>query len=362
MLIMTAQPDPSARFAWSVADLQADASWITTLQDADRADLLKAVRAGATPGKPLLAYRRADFAFGSSLVALRQAFAQAQHGRGISLIRGLPREGVSAEEFELMTWAIGLHFGVARPQDKASRYLNQVRDVGVDYRSPTGRGYSSKAELDFHIDGSDLVALSCYNQAPVGGDSMATSSTAVYHRMRRERPDLMEALMQPYPYSRQGEQPPGELPYRMQPIYGVQGPYVFCNWNRNRLNNALKLPGAPVLTAVQREAIEYLDALVRSDEFMFTMRLQPGELQLLNNHSALHSRTEFQDHPEPERKRTLYRLWLATPDGPQLPEPWSVFFGAIEAGSVRGGIHGDHYDEVCRTFDRTQAADLGMRV
>jgi len=359
---MTAQPDPASRFAWRVSDLQADTSWITDVSDTDRARLLAAVRAGAVPGKPLLAYRRSDFDFGSALTPLREAFAQAQHGRGIALIRGLPRQNVSDKEFELLTWAIGLHFGVARPQDKATRYLNQVRDVGVDYRSPTGRGYSSKAELDFHIDGSDIVALSCYNQAPVGGDSMATSSTAVYHRLLRERPDLMAVLMQPYPYSRQGEQLPGEMPYRMQPIYGVEGPNVFCNWNRNRLNNALKLPGAPVLSPVQREAVEYLDALVRSPEFMFTMRLQPGELQLLNNHSALHSRTEFQDHPEPERKRTLYRLWLATPDAPRLPPMWSVFFGQTEPGTVRGGIQGDHYDETCRAFDRTQAADLGMRV
>jgi hypothetical protein len=314
------------------------------------------------PSKALLDYRRSDFAFGHALASLTRAFAQAQHGLGIALIKGLPREGVSAEEFELLTWAIGLHFGVARPQDKASRYLNQVRDVGVDYRSPTGRGYSSKAELDFHIDGADLVALSCYNQAPIGGDSMATSSTAVFHRLRSERPDLAEVLMQPYPWSRQGEQPPGELPFSMQPIYAVQGDQVFCNWNRNRLNNALKLDGVAPLSALQREAVEYLDALVRSESFMFTMRLEAGDLQLLNNHCVLHSRTEFQDHPEPERKRTLYRLWLATPDGPHMPPAWSIFFGATAGGTVRGGIHGDHYNDACRAFDHAQAADLGMRV
>jgi len=355
-------PSPDARCAWQVSDLQTDRSWVIELDDADRADLLGALRAGRMPGKALLDYRRSDFAFGHALASLTRAFAQAQHGLGIALIKGLPREGVSAEEFELLTWAIGLHFGVARPQDKASRYLNQVRDVGVDYRSPTGRGYSSKAELDFHIDGADLVALSCYNQAPIGGDSMATSSTAVFHRLRSERPDLAEVLMQPYPWSRQGEQPPGELPFSMQPIYAVQGDQVFCNWNRNRLNNALKLDGVAPLSALQREAVEYLDALVRSESFMFTMRLEAGDLQLLNNHCVLHSRTEFQDHPEPERKRTLYRLWLATPDGPHMPPAWSIFFGATAGGTVRGGIHGDHYNDACRAFDHAQAADLGMRV
>ena len=353
-------PSPDARCAWQVRGLQTDRSWVIELDDADRADLLGALRAGRMPSKALLDYRRSDFAFGRALAPLKQAFEQAQHGLGIALIKGLPREGVSAEEFELLTWAIGLHFGVARPQDKASRYLNQVRDVGVDYRSPTGRGYSSKAELDFHIDGADLVALSCYNQAPIGGDSMATSSTAVFHRLRSERPDLAEALMQPYPWSRQGEQPPGELPFSMQPIYAVQGDQVFCNWNRNRLNNALKLDGVAPLSALQREAVEYLDALVRSESFMFTMRLEAGDLQLLNNHCVLHSRTEFQDHPEPERKRTLYRLWLAPPDGDTLPQSWKVLYRAVRRGTVRGGITGQHHDQARQDFEARQAAALGM--
>jgi hypothetical protein len=53
------------------------------------------------------------------------------------LLRGLPRDGLTAQEFELLTWAIGLHIGVARPQGKDSQYLSAVRDAGITYR--TGR-------------------------------------------------------------------------------------------------------------------------------------------------------------------------------------------------------------------------------
>jgi hypothetical protein len=35
-------------------------------------------------------------------------------------------------------------------------------------------------------------------------------------------------------------------------------------------------------------------------------------MQFLNNHVTLHSRTEYVDHPEPERRRDLVRLWLST--------------------------------------------------
>ena len=184
--------------AWRAADLQRDKRWVVALDDAARTDLMRAVRAGLSPGKSLLDYTLQDFDFAPQTLALiAGAVAEAEHGRGIALVEGLPRESVSPAEFELLTWTIGLHVGVARPQDKLSRYINQVKDVGAVYRSPTGRGYSSRAELDFHIDGADIVLLSCYNQAPSGGDSLCSSSVAAFRQLVAERPDLAALLEQP---------------------------------------------------------------------------------------------------------------------------------------------------------------------
>jgi alpha-ketoglutarate-dependent taurine dioxygenase len=44
--------------------------------------------------------------------------------------------------------------------------------------------------------------------------------------------------------------------------------------------------------------------------FSVTMDLRPGDMQFLNNHVVLHSRTAYEDHPEPQRRRDLIRLWL----------------------------------------------------
>lgn len=129
--------------AWLATDMEADKSWIVQLDDADRGDMMAALRKGHRLNKPLLDYSRGDFPFGRSLAPVRRAFDEAQHGRDAALIRGLPRGNLSEEEFKVLTWPIGLHFGVARPQDKATCYINEVRNVGVDYRSATGRGYSS---------------------------------------------------------------------------------------------------------------------------------------------------------------------------------------------------------------------------
>jgi len=349
--------------AWRSVDLETNDRWTIHLDDDDRTELISVLRNGQAADRPLLTYRRSDFPFSArTLSKIQRAMTEAQHGLGVALVKGLPREQLSPAEFELLTWAIGLHIGVARPQDKASRYLNTVKDAGGVYRSATGRGYSSNAELDFHVDGADVVILTCYNQAPEGGDSMCASSVAAFQQLKTERPDLAEALQQPYPFGRQGEQAEGEAPYHTMPIVSVLGDAVFCLWVRNRLEHALRIPGAPSLTDAQREAVDLLDEIVRRPEFMYCMRLEPGDMQLLGNHTVLHSRTSFHDHADPERKRTLFRLWLSTPDAPDLPRSWGPFYGSTSAGTLRGGIHGQHYDDRCREFDQIQAADIGVRI
>jgi len=348
--------------AWQSVDLERETDWIVNIHHAARENMATVVLAAMRPGQPLFDYHRNDFPFSDgALTPVRQAVWQEQHGRGIALVRGLPRESLSAEAFELLTWALGLHIGVARPQDRQTRYINAVRDAGVDYRSPTGRGYSSSAELDFHVDGGDIVMLSCFNAAASGGESLCASAVSAWRQMILERPDLAHALELPVAYSRQGEEPPGEAPFFMTPVIGRTETNLFCRWNRNRIRNGQAIAGAPVCSEQQLEAMEYFDSILRRPEIMFRMYLEPGDLQILSNFSTLHSRTAFVDHPEPERKRLLYRLWLTPPDGVRLPSAWTISWGSADPGVVRGGNPGHHYDERCKMFEARQAAELGMR-
>lgn len=348
--------------AWTVADLNADPSWIIELDDAARRDLLAAVRKAADPAKTLFDYRRDDFDLGAAWPFVQRALRQIATGTGFTLLRGLPREGATADEFGLLTWAIGLHIGVARPQGKASQYLSAVRDAGTTYRSGKGRGYSSNAELDFHTDSSDIVLLTCYNVAREGGMSMVTSSVSAHNAMAREAPELAELLHQPHWFSRQQEQAPGEEPAYSCPIFAEASGVLCSKWNRNRLTSAQAIEGVPQLTPRHWQALERLDQVLRRPDLMFSMYLRPGDMQILNNHVTLHSRTEFVDHDEPDEKRTLFRLWLAPPDSLRLPEGWKPHFGSIEPGAVRGGIVGQAYDDVRAAYERRQAADLGMRL
>ena len=350
------------KVTWRAADLMRDQSWVFPLDDRARRDLIGAVRAVRDPDRPLFEWTKEDFDLGAAMPVLRAAFREQRDGFGVSLVKGLPREGVTADEYKLLTWAIGLHFGVARPQGKATQYISAVRNEGTDYRSATGRGYSSNASLDFHIDGCDVVALACYNVAKSGGQSLFTSSITAHNVLLAEEPAKAELLYGTFCYSRQGEHAPEEPPFLRCPIYAEQGGRLFGRWNRNRVKSAQALDGVPKLTDPQWGALDALDALLSRPDLMGTMWLEPGDLQLMNNHVASHSRTQFEDFEEPEKKRLLWRLWLAPPDSLRLPDGWIEAFKSVAPGTVRGGVRGWQWDDACRAWEKKQAASLGMRV
>jgi alpha-ketoglutarate-dependent taurine dioxygenase len=41
------------------------------------------------------------------------------------------------------------------------------------------------------------------------------------------------------------------------------------------------------------------------------MDLQPGDIQLLSNHTIIHARTDYEDYEDPAKRRHLLRLWLS---------------------------------------------------
>lgn len=347
------------RAAWRVADLE-DGNWIFRVDDKGRAHLAATVKSGFDPDKGLFDYSRGDFDLGPAAGTIAAAIQEAHHGRGLALIKGLPRDELSEAEFRVLNWAIGLHHGVARPQGKATQYISEVRDIGSNYRSAGGRGFSSNARLDFHTDSGDLVTLGCYNKAKSGGQSMISSSISAYEVLKAERPDLFEVACQDFYFSRQQEEAEDEEPFVRQPLFDICEGRISGKWNRNRVQSAQQIEGVPQFTPQQRETMDTMDAILQRPDLMFTMWLEPGDLQILNNHKMLHSRTDYVDHDDPAKKRLLHRLWLAPPDSVRLPESWKPAFRSVEPGTVRGGIRGHHHDEACRAFENSQAAELGM--
>jgi hypothetical protein len=357
---MDTQPQTTAA-AWRVPDLK-ERNWIFEIDEKARAPLAACVKVAFDPDRHLFDYSRGDCDLGPAAPVIAAAMHEAHQGGGISLIKGLPRNELDEAQFRVLTWAIGLHHGVPRPQGKATQYVSEVRDVGTDYRASNGRGFSSNAKLDFHADGADIAALACYNKAKSGGQSMVSSSVTAREILLAERPNLGEIAHQDFYFSRQQEETEDEGAAYGQPLFDTCEGRVFGKWNRNRVQSAQNIEGVPQLTGKQRETMDMMDAILQRPDVMSTMWLESGDMQLLNNHTMLHSRTNYVDFDEPSKKRLLHRLWLAPPDSVRLPQSWGDFYRSVEPGTVRGGIRGHAHDEACKAFERRQAADLGMPV
>ena len=349
---------------WSRADMQADRYWTVHLTPAQIADFEQALAHATQTGKSLFEMTRADFPIGGDAMAvLRAAIGETQTGRGFQLLRGFPVQRWSVQQTRVLFWGIGLHLGVARPQGKASLYLADVRDAGVDYRSNTGRGHTSKSALDFHADGSDLVGLMCVRTARAGGTSLLSSSIRAYNEMLASAPDLAAELFGLFTFGRQGEQAPEEAPYYEASIFGWKDGRFACRYVRNHINTAQKVfPEVPRLTDRQIAALDLLDATLAREDLCFHMAFEPGDIQLINNHIVLHSRTDYDDFDAPEQKRHLLRLWVSLPQAQALPDAWREAYKDVGTPAVRGGFRGIAITPQIRAFEERLAGEHGMRL
>lgn len=343
---------------WLAADLQNDQGWVVQLSTQELADFETGLQHARTCGKSLYDLVPADFPFGpAALARLKGCIPETQQGRGFQMLRGFPVDRWSIDDSRLFFWGLGLHMGVPRPQGKQSQFMSDVRDAGGTYRSVQGRGYNTKSALDFHADGSDLVGLMVLRTSVSGGESLIASSITAHNIMLAERPDLLQLLYEPYTFSRQGEEAPEEPPYYQAAILGNNGGHFACRHIRNHIKSAqLSFPDIPRLSDAQIEALDYFDAVLARPEVCFRMNFEAGDIQLINNHIILHSRTDYVDHEEPDRKRHLLRLWLSLPDAQPLPESWKSAYKDVDARAVRGGFRGANITPEAQSFEEKMAA------
>jgi hypothetical protein len=261
---------------------------------------------------------------------------EVMNGRGFVLIKGLPGEWTKREA-AIAFLVIGGHLGNLRMQNAEGHLLGHVRDLGRSSEDPNTRIYQTRERQTHHTDSCDVVGLMCLRTAKSGGLSSLVSSTTIFNEMRRRRPDLLNVLLQPIETDRRGEVPEGSKPYFNIPVFNYHDGLVSAIYQRQYIESARRFPGVKPLSALQIEALDLFDQLANDPKLNLMMELEPGDIQLVHNHTILHDRTAFEDYPEPDRKRHLLRLWLAPPGARPLPEVYAERFGSITPGD-RGGV------------------------
>ena len=323
---------------WRGPELAASRDWIHEFEPAEIAEIENALRSARTRGRTLETLTRDDFPLPT--VSRRIAFARdfLENGKGIYQFRGIKIDGYSKDDLRLLYWGLGRHIGTAVSQSKDGDILGDVRNVGVDIHSPMGRGYKSNQRLNFHTDSADVVGLFVLCVAKTGGLSKVASSVSAHNEILRRRPDLLDVLYEPFYWSWNQQEPPGEKPYYPQPIFSIQNGKFACRYIRGQINNAQRFPEVPRLTPRQIEALDLLDSITNDESVHITYEFKPGDMQLLNNHTCFHARTAFEDHPEHHRRRHLLRMWLSVENSRPLSPLMGTIYQDQRPGVLRGGF------------------------
>jgi hypothetical protein len=294
--------------------------WIVRLRDDDLVQIDAALEAVTQSGLDLLAVRPTDFPLGSLADRMVSIRNDLEGGRGFALIRALPVDRYKQDDIERIFWGMGVHVGTPEPQDKAGNLLHHVRDTGNSiHRDANLRAYQTNMKIPFHNDGSDAFMLLCRCPAKSGGRSVMVSASSLYNEILRRRPDLVEALCEPFHFDARGQQPEGMPRCQVLPVFNIHEGRLNVMYKRDYIDLAQRFEESPRLSNKQIEALDLLDEIANDEEFRLEFDMEPGDTLVGNNYEILHSRTSFQDFHDLKRRRHMLRLWLTLPKGRPLP-------------------------------------------
>ena len=298
--------------AWRASDFVADQRWIHHLTDAEIDEIEAALHNVKKSGHAFPRFQRPDFPLPTLSGLLSQIAEELEDGRGFALLRGLPVDRYADDEINTIYYGLGLGLGQPVGQNPNGDLLGQVMNVG-DINDKNTRVYQTNLYLPYHTDPSDVVGLLCIRKAKQGGLSSLVSVPSVYNSLLEHYPEYLGLFYKQWFYAHLGE----DLPSATSLFAMHEGKLNF-RYLRQYIELGHELRDAP-LSQVEIEALDVLDSIIKQPDLRLDMMLEPGDIQLANNHLVLHSRTSFEDHEAPAQRRKLLRLWLKMPNARKQP-------------------------------------------
>lgn len=327
-ILLTSVTGPSV---WKGDQMRQRVDWIVPLGATDIGEIDSALALVKSAGTSLFDIQPKHFPLPGLAYRLGQIRDEVAEGRGFALLRGLPIARYSLEDARLLFWGIAAHIGQAEKQDRAGNLMHQVTDTGKRVLGDNStRGYETNDELHFHNDGGDAFMLLCVRTAQSGGTSKLMSTGALFNEMLRRRPDLARVAQEPFHFDSRAQNP-ADLKIQSVPILTWHAGRMNVLHKRLYIETAQRFPEVPRLTALQVEALDLIDELCNDPDWHLSFNMQAGDMQIGNNFSVLHSRTNYVDYPEAERRRLLLRIWMTLPNGRPLP---AVYASTREFGQT----------------------------
>jgi hypothetical protein len=311
--------------AWKGIDFVQNEDWIVRLTPEDLEELDAVcinIQAADIPIHEVTAARFPLPTLGRKLMELAR---ELEDGRGFGVIRGVPIQNYDEEALKIISWALCCHFGTGIPQSRQGDWINHVIDVS-DIKSTTRpdlqhivrrgqlRTNHAGGELDFHTDTTDIFALFCLRNAKKGGVSRLVSAATLHNMILADKPDYLKALYDGYYYMSQSVDNEGNAPRvsaNRVPVFTRKGDRIQGYYISQVVQRAID-QGGVVYNPVEDDARAEIQRVANSPGVAHEFLLEPGDLLIADNRAVLHARYDYEDHAELDRRRHMFRLWMAT--------------------------------------------------
>ena len=235
-------------------------------------------------------------------------------GVGLFVIDGICMESFSVKEKTSIYTLASKILGELIIQNIKQEKIVEIKDVGKSMKTG-GRYHETKEGGSHHTDSPqwknvpDYLGLFCVHNAKKGGTNLFLSAYTIHNRILQERKDLLDIFYEKFYFDKRGEFKDGESPTVFQPIFELKNKKLFFRYLRNYIDAGHDIQNQP-LSQPQKDALTYLDSLMRVEDIVMKYDLKPGDMVFSDNHWIVHGRMPFEDYDDENLKRFMLRTWI----------------------------------------------------
>jgi hypothetical protein len=299
--------------AWTGATLRRE-DWHFELPPACLAELDAVARSLRADPLPTLVLTPELFALDACRAYMARVKRALDGGPGLAVVHRLPVERLAQEEARALYWLLGSLLGRPVAQSWKGIMSYDVTDTGKVAGNGV-RASITSAELNFHTDNASsrtppqYIGLLCWHGAREGGRSRLLSWYAVYNELLRTCPEPIPRGFAPFLFDRQMEHAEGAPRVLSRPLFELDDDALVVRYFRILSHAGYRMAGR-TLDAEGAALLAAIEAILEREGFRYDLDFQPGQIQFVNNAVIGHARTAFVDHPEPDRRRLLVRMWF----------------------------------------------------
>ena len=236
------------------------------------------------------------------------------NGVGLFIIDGVCLKNFSLKEKISIYTLVAKILGELIIQNIQQEKIVEIKDVGKSMKTG-GRYHETKEGGSHHTDSPqwknvpDYLGLFCIHNAKKGGTNLFLSAYTIHNQIFNERNDLLNLFYEKFHFDKRGEFKDGESPTVFEPIFEFKDKRLYFRYLRNYIDAGHHIQNQP-LSQSQKEALTYLDNLMRREEMIMRYDLKPDDMVFSDNHWIVHGRTSFEDFDAQNLKRFMLRAWI----------------------------------------------------